>query len=157
MKKILEKLFAILLISIISVSLTGCGQKNNDDAIDEKENNKQNSEEKNNKNETDEEEVSLYSDDTKIVFNAGGVYYLVYYHDGENITGLDYVYSYPDVDTAKFTETMLKASYDGNNSVNSVERKGKQIKISFNETGYQGLTVEEVKANYSMYEEIHKK
>lgn len=156
LKKILKNLFAILLISIISISLTGCDDKNDDDII----NNANKQSEKNNtkkENEDVNDVVALYSDDTKMVFNVDDVYYMVYYHDGTKITGMEYVYSYPDVETAKFTETTLKSTYEKNDGVESVERSGKQIKILFDDDSYEDLSVEEVKKTYSMYEQIYKK
>lgn len=156
--KVIKKLSLIILSIAFCIILTGCGDKNKDPNIDDIINGseKQNDEKNNTENEsTSGEEVKLYSDDTKIVFNVGDVYHVVFNHDGENIIGMEYVYSYPDADSAKYAETMLKVTYEEGNGVKSVSRTGKQIKIVFDENTYHGLTVEQVRTDYSMYEEMY--
>lgn len=81
---------------------------------------------------------------------------MIYYYEGNNITGLEYIYTYDDVETAAFAETILKQTYNSNDTVKSFNRNGKQIKIVFKENSYDDLTVEGVKATYSMLEEMKK-
>lgn len=161
MKKFLKNLFAVLLICIVSLLVTGCGEKNNDidDIIDKvQNNNKENDDKKNSedsKNTSNEyDDLKLYSDDTKIVFNMENVYYIVYYHNGNDITGLEYIYDYPDAATARYTETVLKASYQDDSSVEKIEVKGKQLRVKFKESAYDGETLESVKQAYSYLKEV---
>lgn len=150
MKKALKSLFVLLLVCGFTISLTGCGEKDNND-IGNQDNN-ENKESNNNSS----DEVKLYSDDTKLVFSVGGVYSAVFYHDGTNVTGMEYIYTYDDADTAKYSETVLKATYkQGEQGVKSITRSGRQIRIVFDESTYEDLTVESVKATYSMYEQIY--
>lgn len=159
MKKVLKSLFSILFICIISISLTACGNNkidnNVDDIINQSENNNKKNDNNDNKTEEDEYDyIKLYSDDTKIVFNMENVYYIVYYHNGNDITGLEYIYDYPDAATARYTETVLKASYQDDSSVEKIEVKGKQLRVKFKESAYDGETLESVKRAYSYLKEV---
>lgn len=159
MRKISKKLLAILLVCVVSISLTGCGSniKNElDNIVDQFENdNNQDEENKGNENNSNKDDsMKLYSDDTKLVFNMEDLYYIVFYHNGNEVTGLEYIYDYPDIETVKFFEKTVKASYEADDSVEKVEVKGKQLRIKFKKSVYDGQTVESIKQAYSYLEEM---
>lgn len=164
MKNNLSKLFVFVFLSFFILLLTGCGgNKISDkakDIINEteeqiKEDIEKDSEvEKENNTNNELDDIKLYSDDTKIVFNMNDIYYAVFYHDGTNITGLEYVYDYQDLEVAKFNEKILKAGYETESDVEKVERVGTKIRIKYKEEAYRGQTLESVKESYSYLEEI---
>ena len=154
MKKLLKSLLGVFCVCVLLVGLTECGNAEN-----EEENNDINNQGEPNAESDPEDvvdEVKLYSDDTKIVYNYSNIYYIVYYHDGTNITGLEFVYNYPDRETAAIALTTLKTTYEdsANENVESITQEGKQITIKFNEEEYKDDTLEEIKSTYSFLEEV---
>lgn len=145
-KKLLVGLFTI----IICFALMGCGKQEvlNNGGETKVENEPQNN--------NSEEILNLYSDDNKIVFNYTDVYYIIYYHEGEKITGLEYVYQYDNAETAKIAKTMLDSTYEEEDNVKDVVIKGKYIIITFTEEAYKDETLESVKTTYSYLEQIYK-
>lgn len=146
MKRFFKGLFIVLSISLISVSMMGCGEKKNntDDG---------------NQLETETEgydNTELFSDDTKIVFNVQNAYYIIFHHNGTDITGFEYTYDYGDVETAKALEGSIKATYELDETVEKVERNGSKLKIIFKESEYKDLTLESIKETYSYLEEVKK-
>lgn len=144
-KKLLVGLFTI----IICFALVGCGKEEvlNNEGGTTGENELQNN--------NSEENINLYSDDNKIVFNYMDVYYITYYHEGEQITGLEYVYKYDNSETAKIAKTMLDSTYAEDSNVKDLVVKGKYIIITFNEEAYKDETLEDVKTTYSYLEQIY--
>lgn len=145
-----KKILVCLFVSVMCFNLTGCGKEealNNEDIKKQVDSNTESEEDYN---------IKLYSDDTKMVFNFSGIYYVTYYYSGDKITGLEYVYDCGDKSTAKLTEASIKANYETVDNVKSVDRKGKYVIITWTEEEYKDDTVEEIKETYSYLEEVQK-
>lgn len=151
----MKKVLTTMLIVLSPFLLAGCGKEaNDDDIINQVENNKQ----ENNKNISSNENsnLNLYSDDTRIVFNMQDVYYVVFYHNGTEIIGLEYIYKYPDIETAKIAETAIKQIYTASEDVEAIDLKGTEFRIKFKKSAYEGETVESIRLAYSYLEEMKK-
>lgn len=155
MKGISKIMFGLTLTLVLAVLLTGCGNKENSDDFSKnaqtKDNNLKNGD---SKEPSTVDDMKLYSDDTKIVFNMQDVYYLVYYHNGHEITGLEYIYDYQDSAAAKSAAAVLKTTQDEN--IEKIEAIGSKVKVVFKKEQYKGETLESVRQTYSYLEEIKK-
>ena len=134
-----------ILVCLMLTFLVGCGNK--EVPLDEKEPNDSTTE-------PGEaiEDIELYSDDTKIVYNYNDLYKLVYYHDGTNITGLENYYEMENSAVAAYTKTSLASTYPNA----TLTQKGRYVIITYNESEYKDLTLEEVKETFSFLQEIQK-
>ena len=100
-----------------------------------------------------DEEIELYSDDTKIVFaNAGGR--IVYYYEGDTITGYRVYLDYGDNATAKFA--LANLDWQEDETIKNAFAEGKYVVVEYSESEYENQTVTDVRALYSYLEEIQK-
>lgn len=162
----MKKLFTGILIVLVCIMVTACGSEslNINDIIDKAGESIEDATDNvdgiiNNATGSDSEDntaedFKLYSDDTKIVYNFAGVYLLVYYHDGVNITGEEYYYNYGNSEAAALGVAALKSQLQTTDNVESITQNGKYIVVKFSEEEYKDLTLEEVKATYSYLEMI---
>lgn len=131
----MKKVLLVVAICLLSLSLVGCNKEK------EKDNNK---------------EISLYSDKTKIVFDNNGYYKMVYYYEGDKITGIKHYY---DLETEeKATEKLVKDKEDlkYNITIKSITQEGRYVIYTMAESEYKDLTVEKVKTDYSYLTEVTK-
>lgn len=98
-------------------------------------------------------DLKLYSDDSQIVFNMRDIYYIIFHHDGNNLTGLEYVYNYDDENIARLAMASIKATHEGED-VEKVELKGSSLRVIFNEKAYENETLESVKESYAFLDEV---
>lgn len=168
------KLFLIGLISIVlCLCLTGCGtqenvvtQKDVEQQVnnlidmllsdDETENNTTAAvSTENNSTETVSKSnpLKLYSDDTKIVFLEDDTY-MVFTYSGNEITGYT---AYVLFDSAAEAQIAL-AEYneDPDEDVKSIQANGSTVVLEYDESVYEGLTVDMIKLAYSYLEEVKK-
>lgn len=167
MKNVLRGIFLTMIIGIAFISLTGCGKKDDIYSDADKiikqvekdyqksiENNQSKKENKTNETKNEDDDIKLVSDDTKIVFNVQDVYYLIYYHNGNEITGLEHIYDYQDEETAKYVGAAIKTGYLEQEDVEKAEIKGTKLRIVYKKSAYEGETLESIKQTYSYLKEI---
>lgn len=153
----MRKTLSIVLIAVMLIAgvflLTGCGNEEleNNNTNNQQENNNNNND-NNNDNTSEIDILELYSDDTKIVYDMS-VYKLVYYHNGTDITGLEWYYEYPSVEYANVAVATIEA--EAEDTVKSVKQNGKYVVVEFSEEEYKDMTLEEVRETYSYLEEVY--
>jgi hypothetical protein len=148
-----NKFLIILIAFFVFFSLVGCDKEAVLEKGDDTNTNT------NDTNEESETDLKLYSDDSKIVFNFNDLYYITYYHNGETITGLEYVYDYGSYETAKMyvDSYAINDSYKQENNVKSIKQNGQYLIITFNESEYEDQTLESIKQTYSYLEQVYNK
>lgn len=144
-------IFSLLLI-FMCFTLVGCTKEktDEDDILNQFNDNQQD-----NKEDEEDYKIDLYSDNTKMVFDFSGVYKIVYYYNGDKITGLEYYFDYQDKSTAKYAVTAIKSQYEAEDNIKSVEQKGQYVIVKFTEEEYKDTTVEEIKQTYSYLEQVY--
>ena len=147
----MKKLITIFALCLL---LTGCGDKENTEEAEKVVNNTTSNTTEEVKK--DVEKIELYSDDTKIVFKQVNGSYLVFYYEGDSITGYETYLDYEDTTTASVAYTVLKADHSAYENVEEILQKGQYVIIKFNNDAYSGYTLEEVKLTYSALEQIQK-
>lgn len=151
----MKKVGKLLLVLFISLSLMACSKEENEPIPGNNDAPIENTDNSENQGDADDlENLNLYSDDTKIVFNFNDVYNIVYYYEGNEITGMEYYYNYQTSEVAAYAKAGIEASKDEN--VESVIQKGQYIIVKFNEKEYNDYTLEEIKQTYSYLEEVKK-
>jgi len=167
-----KKIFGSLSILLISFSLVGCGgeeekQDENkllNDMLEGLINEEININDNYNDNEINESDIDniidstidnieLYSDSEKLIYNFNNLYHLIYYYEGNKITGLQYRYDYGSAELAALSKSILET--DNDPSIKSVVQDGRYIIVTYNEEEYKDMTVEEVKETYSYLEQIY--
>ena len=137
----------LFIIICICFFLVGCGC-----------NNKKDDEEKNKElTQTEKTINNLYTDEDKLVYDNNGIYKIVYYYSGEEITGLEHYYEYKDEKEAetKYNEDMKK--YKDNISIKEITRSGKYVVYTMAGEEYEGTTVKEVKESHSFLIPVYEK
>lgn len=156
----MKKILLCVLSMIICFSLVGCTQEKKeeiglDDLLNIFENNEESDSSKDSSSDKNtEEEIKLYSDDSKLVFNFYDIYNLVYYFEKDKITGLEYYYNYSTEELATYAKASLEQEKD--EEVKSIVQKGKYIIVTFKESAYKDMTVDEVKQTYSYLDQVLK-
>ena len=145
MKKYLLILFAFCL----TISLTACGNENNEES---NEKNKENTSETDNTEKEAEKEldkIELYSDNTKMVFKSANSQ-LIYYYSGDKITAYHAYIDYENAATANYALSLL----EGDESTDKAYTKGRYLVVEYAKNQYEDLKASEVKALYSYMEQI---
>lgn len=144
----MKRYLYILGICTLSVMLIGCGS----DKDKKKENSKS-------KEQTQIEKTlnKLYTDDKKLVYANGDLYKLVFYYNGNKITGLEHYYEYKDEKEAesKYKEDLETLKNDV--SIKNILRSGKYVVYIMSEDRYEDKTVEELKKEYSYLLPVYEK
>lgn len=151
MKKYLLILFALCLM----VSLTACGNKEEEGSEGNKNESSENrgsSEEVENDVEEQLKTYELYSDSTKMVFKNGTVQ-LVYYYSGDKITAH---HSYTDCGTAA-AATYALSLLEKDETMDKAYTDGKYLIIEYAKSEYENLSAKEIRALYSYMEQIQDK
>lgn len=99
----------------------------------------------------------LYTDEEKLVYKVGDLYKLVFYFDGEEITGLEHYYQYKDEAEAdkKYKEDIEK--YKNNIQIKKITKSGKFVVYTIAGSEYEGQTVKEVKESHSYLIPVYEK
>lgn len=138
----MKKFAKIALIVLVCVVLVGCGCKKKDD-------------DKNNKKE--ETAFNLYTDDTKLVYNNNDLYKIVFYFEGNKITGVEHYYDYKTESDAKLQYEKDKETYKNNTTIKTIKQVDKYVVYVMSDTEYEGKTVEQVKKDYSYLIPVYEK
>ena len=139
-KKLLTGLFAI----IMCFALVGCGKE-------EQKNQPENNNEQPKQEENNKDSVDLYSDDTRIVFSTDqGL--IIFYYEGNKITGYHVYFDYEDNETATYALSTLEKDEE----VEKMYVRDKYLVFEYKESAYEYLTLEDVKKSYSYLEEVKK-
>lgn len=99
---------------------------------------------------------SLYTDENKLVYDNNGMK-IVYYYSGDLITGLEYYYSYADVNEAKEQCEKANEEFKYNSSIKEIIEKGKFVVYVMNESEYKDTTVEDIKDSLSYLTPVYKR
>ncbi len=95
--------------------------------------------------------LGLYSNDTQIVFKEDDTY-MVFTHNGDEITGY---YAYVICENAELAQAAIdEFNQDRDDDVKDVYLDGNKVVIEYEESVYEGLTVETVKLAYSFLQEV---
>lgn len=135
MKKYL-KLFVVLFLCTF---LVGCGCSKKEDKKDEK------------------AEVRLYTEGNKLVYNNNDVYKLVFYYDGDKITGYEHYYTYADSKAAEDALKKAKEELKNNKTIKEIKQVDKYVVYVMNESEYKDKTVSSVKESYSYLVPVYEK
>lgn len=92
---------------------------------------------------------SMYTDDKKLVFDNNGIYKLVFYYSGNEITGLEHYYEYKDEKEAESKYKEDSENLKNNLSIKKISRNGKYVIYTMAGKEYEGKTVKQVKESYS--------
>ena len=100
---------------------------------------------------------NLYTDDEKLVYKNGELYKLVFYFEGEEITGLEHYYEYKNEVEAdsKYKEDI--EAYKNNMQIKKITKSGNFVVYTIAGSEYEGKTVKEVKDSYSFLIPVYKK
>lgn len=147
----MKKFLSIFMVCLLSFLLVGCGCDKN-----------KNKDKDNNKKDTEAEKITdtinaLYSDDTKIVYDNGGVYKIVFFYNENEITGLQHYYEYSDENEAQTKYNEYKENYKNDASIKTITKSGKFVVFTFVGDQYEGKTVEEVQNDYSFLKPVYEK
>ena len=145
----MKKIIAIMALALL---LTGCGDNNANENIQENNNSNNVVENKT----TTEDKIELYSDDHKIVFKQVAGSYLVFYYEGNQITGYELYLNYEDSTTASVAYSVLKQDHSAYSNVKNVTQKGQYVIIEYDEAEYSAYSLEDVKRTYAALEQIQK-
>lgn len=141
------KKFSLLVLTLcLCVLAVGCGKDN-----------KKKEEKPKDVARIEETIKDLYTDEEKLVYKNGDLYKLVFYFEGEEITGLEHYYEYKDEAEAdkKYKEDTEK--YKNNIQIKKITKSGKFVVYTMAGSEYEGKTVKEVKDSYSFLLPVYEK
>lgn len=135
----MKKVLSIFAICFLSLLLVGCGcekkkeEGNNGDSVEKQ---------------IEKTIASLYTDENKLVYNNGDVYKIVYYYEGNEITGLEHYYEYANEKEALEHYNKDKEELKNHFSIKKIYLSGKYVVYKLVGEEYEGKTVEEIKNAY---------
>lgn len=138
----MKKYLKIALVVLVCVVLVGCGCNKKENGKDKKK---------------EETAFNLYTDDTKLVYKNKDLYKIVFYYEGNNITGVEHYYEYKDENEAKLQYEKDKETYKNNTTIKTIKQVDKYVVYVMNESEYEGKTVESVKNDYSYLVPVYEK
>ena len=97
----------------------------------------------------------LYSTDDKVVFDYNNEFKVILHRDGETITGIEYYYDFGNSENAANALFNLKSMY-GNSGIENIMMKDRYVKVIFNDSTFNNLSVNEFRNRYSNLNEIIK-
>lgn len=139
----MKKIIKFTLITLLCFVLVGCGCS--------KKNNKKKEEQAINIAET------LYTDNTKLVFNNNSIYKLVFtFNKNNEITGYQHYYEYASEKDAEEKYNNDKKELKNDISIKKIERNGKFVIYTMAPSEYEGKTVSEIQESYSFLIPVYK-
>lgn len=143
MKKVLCGLFAI----IICLSITGCGDKSNDEKkLDKKDVTNSSVKKQSSKDEKNVENYVIEEEDGKVIIPLTGNTTQVYYHDGKNVTDFEVYIDWGSNKEAKSMYNSLKdmMTDEALGEIDSIDVKGQYVVYNYNKEGYGIETYDEL-------------
>ena len=95
----------------------------------------------------------LYSTNDKVVFDYNNEFKVILHRDGETITGIEYYYDFGNSENAANALFNLKSMY-GNSGIENIMMKDRYVKVIFNDSTFNNLSVSEFKNKYNDLKEI---
>ena len=95
----------------------------------------------------------LYTTNDKVVFDCNNEYRVIVHRDGETITGVEYYYDFGSNENVASALRQLKEMY-GNSDIENILIKDGCVKVIFNESVFNSLSVSEFKNKFSNLKEI---
>ena len=143
----MKKISLLFLVMIMSFMLVGCGcNKKDNDGDKSKE-----------VSQIEKTIKNLYTDEEKLVYDNSGIYKLVFYYKGEEITGLEHYYEYKDEKEAESKYKEDSEKYKNNAQIKKITKSGKFVVYTMVGEEYEGKTVSEVKSSYSFLIPVYDK
>lgn len=97
----------------------------------------------------------LYSTDDKVVFDCNNEFKIILHRDGDTITGIEYYYDFGSSENAANALFNLKSMYQ-DSGIENIMIKDRYVKVIFNDSMFNNLSVSEFKNRYSNLNEIVK-
>ena len=97
----------------------------------------------------------LYSTDDKVVFDCNNEFKIILHRDGDTITGIEYYYDFGSSENAANALFNLKSMYQ-DSSIENIMMKDRYVKVIFNDSMFNNLSVSEFRNRYSNLNEIVK-
>ena len=135
----MKKIFGILLMSILLITLTGCLNSND--------NNKRTVSESSNA------DLNLYSDDTKYVYESDNTTH-VFYYEGDTITAYHTYVNYKEEELAKYAYDAV--TQDMKEEIDKYYVKGKYLVFEYKESAYSNLELSKLDKTYAYMKKIVK-
>ncbi len=95
----------------------------------------------------------LHTTSDKVVFNCNDEYRVIVHRDGETITGVEYYYDLGSNENVASALRQLKEMY-GNSDIENILIKDGCVKVVFNESVFNSLSVSEFRNKFSNLKEI---
>lgn len=95
----------------------------------------------------------LYTTNDKVVFDCNNEYRVIVHRDGETITGVEYYYDFGSNENVASALRQLKEMY-GNSDIENILIKDGCVKVIFNESVFNSLSVSEFRNKFSNLKEI---
>ena len=97
----------------------------------------------------------LYSTDDKVVFDYNNEYKVILHRNGETITGIEYYYDFGSSENAANALFNLKSMYQ-DSGIENIMMKDRYVKVIFNDSMFNNLSVSTFRNKYSNLNEIVK-
>ena len=97
----------------------------------------------------------LYSTDDKVVFDCNNEFKVILHRNGDTITGIEYYYDFGSSENAAKALFNLKSMYQ-DSSIENIMMKDRYVKVIFNDSMFNNLSVSEFRNRYSNLNEIVK-
>ena len=97
----------------------------------------------------------LYSTDDKVVFDCNNEFKVILHRNGDTITGIEHYYDFGSSENAANALFNLKSMYQ-DSSIENIMMKDRYVKVIFNDSMFNNLSVSEFRNRYSNLNEIVK-
>lgn len=97
----------------------------------------------------------IYSTDDKLVLDYNNEFKIIVHRDGDTITGIEYYYDFENSENAANSLFKLKSMYE-NSDVENIMIEDRYVKVIFNDSMFNNLSVNEFRNKYSNLNEIIK-
>jgi len=144
----MKKFLSVFMVCLLSFLLVGCGCDKDKDKDKNKEENKETKK-------IAETIKSLYTDDEKLVYDNGGVYKIVFFYSGNEITGLQHYYEYENEADAESKFKEYQENYKNYASIKNISKVDKFVVLTMASSEYEGKTVDNIKESYSFLKPVY--
>ena len=147
-----------ILVGSLCLALTGCGEEKeivtqNDEDLTYVIEDTSFTNEVNDVDQNSSDIIELYSDDSKLVYRSTDNTDLVFYHEGEKITGYETYITYEDSAAATLALNLLDKEDE---SIKNAYTRGKYLIVEYDESVYKDLTASAVRFAYGALRELKK-